>query len=196
MQVHGVDTLVCRAEPIGVFTTMHVFMTIGVVPPGRATRELADGFARESVDYSIRHKGGLPRGMQSGTATVPVILTDAMAPGAEGWAGTVRHRQFAAFVMPVSVETSSSQVTYPRRVVIGAAYLRAMKRFIEEHVVDALNDFSPQPQVQQPPAATALPPMAPGAMTLPTAPQPPPFRGQTPSGSRLDLPPGYRGPSA
>lgn len=176
-------------------------MTIGVVPPGWATRELADGFARESVAYSIRHKGGLPRGMQSGTATVPVILTDAMRPGAERWASTVHHRQFAAFVMPVSVETSSSQVTYPKRVLVGAAYLRAMKRFIEEHVVDALvdlgpGDLGPQPYVHQPQAGAVLPPMAPGAMTLPTAPQPPPFRGQTPTGSRLDRPTGYRDPSA
>lgn len=190
MQMFGVDTLVCRADPIGVFTRVHVFMMIGVVTPGWATRELADGFARESVAYSIRNKGGAPRGMQSGTATVPVILTDAMAPGAERWAQRVHNRQFAAFVMPVSVETSSSQVTYPRRVVVGAAYLRSMKRFVEEHVVDAL-DTAPSPQRVQPVSPVAvLPPLTPGAVRLPATPQPPPFSGQPPPETQNFPPPG------
>lgn len=187
--MHGVDTLVCRADPIGVFTRVHVFMMIGVVPPGRATRELADGFARESVAYSIRSKGGLPRGFQTGTATVPVILSDAMAPGAEDWARRVHSRQFAAFVMPVSVETSRTRVTSPRRVVVGGAYLRVMKRFIEEHVVEPLGDF-PEPLHTHPgERAAPLPSMPPGAVLLPSSPQPPPFRGNPPSGIQHIAPP-------
>lgn len=137
-QIHGIDSFVCRGQPEGVTTKLHTFMVVGLFPTGWATRAMADRFVQGAVEYSIAAKGGLPRGAQTGTATIPVVLTDAMAPGAERWAARPSGRRFAALSFPVSVELAQGRVTCPRTMLLGAAYIRPMKRFVAEHITDVL----------------------------------------------------------
>ncbi|HTN99464.1 MAG TPA: hypothetical protein VL068_02215, partial [Microthrixaceae bacterium] len=100
--------------------------------------QVLDGFMKEAVAYSIRSKGGLPRGTQTGTATVGVVVTDRMAPDAQKWATRGRSTQFAALGYPVAVEVAEGRVSHPKRILIGAMYSGAMKRFVQAHVSDVL----------------------------------------------------------
>ncbi len=137
-RVHGVDAVVCRARPVGRLTRLHLFMVVGAFAPGWARTDILDGFMAEAVDASIRSKGGLVRGAQTGTATIAVALTDQVTPDAQGWATKQRRTRYAAIGYPVTVELASGRVTRPDRMLIGAVYSKALKTFVSEHVTDVL----------------------------------------------------------
>lgn len=137
-QVQGVDTFIFRPAPSGILTKMHYFMFVGMFPPGWATVERMSAFTQEAVGYSIDNKGGLTRGAQTGTATVAVILTDRVAPRAAGWATKPHGNGFAALSYPVTVELAESRITYPKYLVVGAVYSRALNKFVKKNVVEPL----------------------------------------------------------
>ncbi len=115
-----------------------MFMIVGVFPPGWANRHMVSGFMSEAVDFSVQQKAGLPRGMQSGTATVAVVVTDQLLPDAQNWATKIHESRFAAIGYPVTVETSHARIVRPQRMILGAVYSRTLKKFVQENVTDVL----------------------------------------------------------
>lgn len=134
----GIEAFVCRDKPMGVFTRLHPFLVVGTFPSMTAHFESITEFHKAAIANSIQSKGGLPRGLQTGTATISVIVTDELAPNAADWATKQRNSRFAAAGFPVTVETRTGRVMYPKSMVIGAAYLRVLGEFTEHNVVSAL----------------------------------------------------------
>ena len=136
--IGGLDTAIGRGGNFGTLTRIHPFLFYAVVPPGLAQRGSLQAYSRDAVDYAVRHKGGLPRGMQSGSVAVHVVVTDRMAPGSERWARKPRGSRFAAIGYPVVVSLADRTVTHPKHFVLGAAYARPLRRLVRENVTDVL----------------------------------------------------------
>jgi hypothetical protein len=99
-----------------------------------------DRFLDAACAYAAGHKGGLPRGLQTGTAAVAVAVVDSGAGDAATWAGHPHGRRFAAMAYPVAVEVPAGRVVHPPRLVVGAVFNGHLRRVAEEVVGPALRD--------------------------------------------------------
>jgi hypothetical protein len=97
-----------------------------------------DRFLDASCAYATSHKGGLPRGLQTGTAAVAVAVVDGGDDGARSWADHPHGRRFAAMAYPVAVEAATGRVTHPGRMVVGAVFNGHLRRIAEEIVAPAV----------------------------------------------------------
>jgi hypothetical protein len=102
-------------------TRLHTFVIAFTV------RDLDPTIAAEltaaAQQYAIRNKGGLPRGLQTGSATVAAFLTDCDAAHVRSWFELKPQHRFAALRFPVLLEVGSGRVTYFRdRLRAGAVY--------------------------------------------------------------------------
>ena len=117
-------------------TRLHTFVVAFATPGLRG--DLAAWLAAAAHQYSIDAKGGLPRGLQTGTAAVPVLVADSADPAARAWAAAVPAHRFGALVFPVLVESDFGTVTcFRERMRIGGIYaghLRGVVRDIVEPV--------------------------------------------------------------
>jgi len=91
-------------------TRLHVFVVIFDVP-GLSTG-VADELTAAALDYAVAHKGGLPRGLQTGTAAVPVFLAGEADDGVRDWFAQAPKHRFAALRFPVLVELGNASLTY------------------------------------------------------------------------------------
>jgi hypothetical protein len=91
-------------------------------------RGTLDRYLTSAVHYAISHKGGLPRGLQTGSATIAVALV--ADDSADEWASRARQPRFAALSFPVAVNTATGSVAYPRRMTVGAIYRAHLTRVV------------------------------------------------------------------
>jgi hypothetical protein len=115
-------------------TKLHTFLVASVVPPGTDL----DVFLRAATDHAIANKGGLPRGLQTGSAIVAVAITSGATESDLAWGSTPHGRQFAAISFPVLVDAANGTVVHPQRMVIGAIYTGYLKGIVAEHVTPAV----------------------------------------------------------
>lgn len=78
----------------------------------RLSGEGAERLTIAAQDYAIKHKGGLPRGLQTGTATMIVCLTEQPQDSAVSWIDRSPIHRFAALRFPVLVDVADSEVVY------------------------------------------------------------------------------------
>jgi hypothetical protein len=71
----------------------------------------AEHLSAEAQEYAIRHKGGLPRGLQNGTVTIPVFLC-AQSEEAERWFEREPKHRFAAMRFPVLANPKTGELSY------------------------------------------------------------------------------------
>jgi hypothetical protein len=116
-------------------TRLHTFVFVAAF--GHPPREELDRFAAAASKFAIENKGGLPRGLQTGTAAVPVAVVDQVRPEIAEWAGRT-FRKFAAIGYPVLVETSTGRVHRPGRMVAGAVYDAHLRGIADKIVGGAL----------------------------------------------------------
>ena len=102
------------------------------------SRAKLDEFLDDSVRYSINHKPGLPRGLQTGTATIAVAITSERSPVAEEWARRQHGSERAAIGFPVAVDASRGTVTIPRIRLGGAWFYPYMVRTSKRYLVQPL----------------------------------------------------------
>jgi hypothetical protein len=119
---------------------LHTFVVVArfrtdLVPPASPVLER---FLDASCAYAAAHKGGLPRGLQTGTAAVAVAVVDDGDDGARAWADHPHGRRFAAMAYPVAVEASTGRVTHPPRMMVGAVFNGHLRRIAEAIVAPAL----------------------------------------------------------
>ncbi len=109
--IHGHPALVDRRSRFRwLVTRLHVF---GVA---FEASELTEGRGQELTAAARRHavenKRGLPRGLQTGTATIPVFITTGAEPCARSWFAKEPEHLFGALRLPVLVE--DEQLSYFR----------------------------------------------------------------------------------
>jgi hypothetical protein len=119
-------------------TKLHTFLVAGAFPPGTATPDQLDGFMRAAVQYGRANKSGLPVGLQTGLAAIPVAVTEHADASAHGWAATPHGREFAVLTFPVLLDTASGEVTHPPRLVLGGLYSGYLKGIVTTHVTTAV----------------------------------------------------------
>jgi hypothetical protein len=117
-------------------TRLHTFVLVAVFKSD-ATAEHLDRFMDEASQYATTVKGGLPRGLQTGTCAVAVAVLPS-AVGVEGWASKPHGRRFAALTYPVTVDLANGRVDQPGRMLIGAVYVPYLKELVREHVEPSL----------------------------------------------------------
>jgi hypothetical protein len=106
-------------------TKLHCFTV--VIPVADATGETVRQATEQSIDYAKQTKGSL-RGLQSGVAAIPVLVTPRATPDAVAAAESPPSKGWAAIVLPVIVDLTSGRIhSYRGRIVWGhiyAAWLR------------------------------------------------------------------------
>jgi hypothetical protein len=118
-------------------TKLHTFVLAAVFEGATARPDKLDRFLEESSDYARTMKGGLPRGLQTGTAAVVVAVAES-AGEAGDWAVKPHGRKFAALTYPVLVDVARRTVTSPARMVIGAVYVPWFRQVVADHVAPAV----------------------------------------------------------
>jgi hypothetical protein len=119
------------------FSRLHTFVFV----VDFADEDLDDATLAKYVQlargYAIKMKGGVPRGLQSGSAAIVVALSSAPSDAALAWASHHAARGFAALTLPVLINSSNAQLTRPGRAVMGAVF-NAHLAGVAELVGDAL----------------------------------------------------------
>jgi hypothetical protein len=115
---------------------MHTFVV--VIELNEVTPELAEKLTAAAQQYAIDHKGGLPRGLQTGTMTIVVFLGHASESAARWFAADPKHR-FAALRFPVLADPGTGELTYFRgRMSRGFAYGPDLLTIVESIIAPAL----------------------------------------------------------
>lgn len=120
-------------------TRLHTFIFASIFESTPATPAALDAFMRQARKYAIANKGGLPRGLQTGTASVIVAVIDKPIPELTKWARRPHGRRFAALTYPVLVTTSLRTVEQPSRMMLGGIYTRYLRTLVDQHVTSAVH---------------------------------------------------------
>lgn len=118
-------------------TRLHTFVLAAVFEGATARPDKLDRFMEESSEYARTMKGGLPRGLQTGTVAVTVAVAES-AKEAGDWAVNPHGRKFAALTFPVLVDVAGRSVACPKRMVIGAVYVPYLRQVVADHVAPAV----------------------------------------------------------
>jgi len=144
VKIAGHDALVARRSDFRlkwVATRLHTFVMVFHVTD--LDEQLAEELTAAAQRYAIRHKRGLPRGLQTGSAAVAVFLSHEPQPALHQWfADTPKHR-FAALRFPVLVELEPPTLTYFQgRARTGAVYLGHLRGVVGDLVEPAVKTAS------------------------------------------------------
>jgi hypothetical protein len=107
------DVLVARRSDFRLrwlATRVHTFIVVFSVDelnPDRAAE-----LTRAAQDYAIEHKGGVPRGLQTGTATIPIFLCANADDATASWFARGPTFRFAALGFPVLADMEKATLTY------------------------------------------------------------------------------------
>jgi hypothetical protein len=99
---------------------------------------LAADLTAAAQAYAIKHKGGLPRGLQNGTATIAVFVGAASDPGLRDWFGAKPRQRYAALRLPVLIDLESGELVYfSRQMRTGGIYGNYLHRVIDDVIAPA-----------------------------------------------------------
>jgi hypothetical protein len=102
-------------------TRLHTFVLLQ--PAGVADLPDLQAFDRDASRWAKDAKGGMPRGLQTGIAIIPVLVAASATPAAQAEAARRPRRDWAALKLPVLVALDSGLVsTYGGSMVWGGAY--------------------------------------------------------------------------
>ncbi|MGA2471845.1 MAG: hypothetical protein ABSG64_14285 [Solirubrobacteraceae bacterium] len=118
-------------------TRIHTFIIVFSVdelnPDGAAK------LTRAAQDYAIEHKGGVPHGLQTGTATIPVFLSPHANDATESWFAQAPKLRFAALGFPVLANLEAETVTYfTGRWKVGGIYKAFIVGIVSNTIAPAL----------------------------------------------------------
>jgi hypothetical protein len=116
---------------------LHTFVLAARFPAPEDAGVL-DRYLDLACRYAVDHKGGLPRGLQAGTAAVAVAVVDRGSEVTTSWADHPHGRRFAAMAYPVVVELDTGRVVHPGRMLLGAVFSGHLQRVADDVVGPAL----------------------------------------------------------
>lgn len=114
-------------------TRLHSFVVAFEVNDlGNPTAEELTAAAQQDA---VKHKGGVPRGLQTGSATVVVFLTGAARPELRARFTREPKHRFAALLRPVLLEVESGTTTsYTGGMSIGRLYQSHLRSLVDDIV--------------------------------------------------------------
>ncbi|AXG76481.1 levansucrase [Streptomyces paludis] len=102
-------------------TRLHLF-TIAAAVPHIDFQTIAT-FTNQSLQYARKNKGGLPVGLQTGVAVLPVLVSERVDPAALAWAREKQRNEFACIARPVVVDSARGEIAFFRgHPMIGGIY--------------------------------------------------------------------------
>jgi hypothetical protein len=138
--IAGCDALVARRSNFRLkwwATRLHSFVVPFVTP--ELDEQLAEELTAAAQQHAIEHKGGLPRGLQTGTATVVVFLSKAERPVVRSWFARQPEHRNAALRFPVLAELATGALTYfEGRMPLGWVYAEHLRGVVEGIVRPAI----------------------------------------------------------
>jgi hypothetical protein len=115
-----------RAD-IRALTKMHLFTIAAVVP--EISLAGLEQFTEFAMDTALRRRKGLPRGLQTGVAVFPALISDRVDPAAAKRAAVWQRTRFACMGRPTVVDTAQRTVSaYRGRPVVGMAYTSYLRK--------------------------------------------------------------------
>jgi hypothetical protein len=109
------------------FTRLHTFVVIGHI--STATQGDMIGFPSAALQAASAAKGGLPNGLQSGTAVLPVLVADDATEEARGVALRRPDKDFGAMKLPILVDLGQPRAySFTGAMVWGFAYQGFLKQ--------------------------------------------------------------------
>jgi hypothetical protein len=109
------------------FTRLHTFVVLGHIET--ATKEDMIGFPSAALAAASAAKGGLPNGLQTGTAVLPVLVAGTATDEARGIAMRRPDKDFGAMKLPLLVDLSGPRAyTFTGAMVWGLAYAAFLKQ--------------------------------------------------------------------
>lgn len=112
---------------------LHTFIYAAELPLSEATPAGLDAFLDEAGKYARSNKGGMPAGLQTGTAAVAVAVVSGTRAELDLWAKP-HGSKFAGIVFPVLADVERGNVAHPARLIIGASYSKYLREMVQEHV--------------------------------------------------------------
>jgi hypothetical protein len=108
-------------------TRMHLFTVAAIVP--EVTVAGLEQFTDFALDLAVKRKTGLPRGLQTGIAVFPALISDRVEPAALQRASRWQQARFAAMGRPTVVDTANRLVgAYRGTPVLGLIYAGYLRR--------------------------------------------------------------------
>jgi hypothetical protein len=138
--VAGVGALVARKPEFRwtwFGTRLHTFVVV-LDAPG-ATQAAAADLVAAAQQYAIENKGGLPRGLQTGTATIAVLLADDPPPDVREWFAAAPKHRYGALSVPVLAEPRTGSVTtFSGKRFVGSVYASHLRGVVDDVIAPAL----------------------------------------------------------
>ncbi len=121
---HGGAVSVLRRKDFRVewlLTQLHTFVVLA--PAAHAVPGELTAFTHAALNYAKQAKGGLPIGMQTGVAVLPVLVAGSADSDAQDEARQRPQKDFGAFRLPVLVDLGADRaLTYSGPMAWGLAY--------------------------------------------------------------------------
>jgi len=113
-------------------TQLNLFAIIAT--PEEVSEEAISSYCTSALDYAIKHNSGLPRGMQSGVACFALMISPSVSVEAEKWVQKKSRKRFAAFAIPVLLDTSdNTPIYYKKTPILGGMYYKFFRKFVQKY---------------------------------------------------------------
>jgi hypothetical protein len=134
-KVNGVDVKVAtknKFEWKWIATRLYIFAVVRAVD--RITKDEIEDHSIYSLDYAIKHKEGLPRGLQTGVASFALLASYNIDEDAKKWVQSDPKKHFAAFEIPVIADLKNNKLYhYKKTPVWGGIYYKFFQEFIKKY---------------------------------------------------------------
>lgn len=111
---------------------MHIHTFVVIFTIDRLEIEQAEALSDAARDYAIKHKGGMPRKLQTGTITLPTFVSRAPSDELRQWFKREHNHRQAAMEFPVLADIDAHRITMlegsPKRGFFFETYLRGVVR--------------------------------------------------------------------
>lgn len=113
-------------------TQLNIFVIMGVSE--HISKDVIENFSKISLDYTIKKKKGLPRGLQAGVASFALLVSSNIDEDAKRWVQQKPKKHFAAFEVPVIFDEKSNKLYYCDKTPLwGRIYYKFFRKFIEKY---------------------------------------------------------------
>jgi len=113
-------------------TQMNIFVIMSISK--YASKDEIENFSKLSLDYTIKKKRGLPRGLQANVVSFALLASSNISEDAKEWIQQKPKKHFAAFEVPIIFDTRSNRLYYCDKTPLwGAIYYKFFRKFIEKY---------------------------------------------------------------
>lgn len=113
-------------------TRMHFFAIYGFSK--NISRETIENYSKSCLNYAVKNKKGLPRGLQTGLTSFALLFSPEVSEEAKKFAQKRPKKHFAAFEMPIIFDLKENKLYYcDENQLWGSIYYKTFKEFINRY---------------------------------------------------------------